>query len=473
MSVVVPHQYQPSRTAPGKPALLRQLGMVSATALVVSNMIGVGIFASTGFLAGDLGSATLILLAWAVGAICALLGAFCYSELGVNFPSSGGEYVYLTEAYGPTWGFMTGWVSFFAGFSAPTAIAALAFADYLGYFFPALKQQSSMWSIGSGDFVWRIGGAQIVACSVVGIFTILNFIGVQRVARVQNLLTAIKVGMIVALILLALFAGTGDWRHFSTPAIRTSTMPIAAQFAISLFWIYVAYSGWNAATYVAEELRRPARTLPMALAVGTTVVAVLFIALNVIFIYAVPLEEMKGVVAIGSLSAKYLFGPEIGGFFAALMALSLLATVNAQITVGPRVYYAMAKNKAFPHAAAYVDPRWHTPVNAIAAQGLCTMLMALTPFADLMQYIGMLLNFFAVMSVASLFIFRRRAGWQKLAVVSFAYPLFPVAFIAVGLWMTYQGLVRQPWWISLAAALTVGTGALIYHSHIKHASTAD
>jgi basic amino acid/polyamine antiporter, APA family len=471
MAVVGSRQYSPPRSA-DKPTLLRQLGIVSATALVISNMIGVGIFASTGFLAADLGSAQLILLAWAVGACCALLGACCYSELGVNFPSSGGEYVYLTEAYGPTWGFMTGWVSFFAGFSAPTAIAALAFADYLASFFPNWKQLDIEWTIGSGGFAWHFGGVQIVACSVVAIFTILNFIGVQRVARVQNLLTGIKVGMIVAFVLLAFFGGRGDWHHFSEPATRTSTTPIVAQFAISLFWIYVAYSGWNAATYVAEELRRPVRTLPIALAVGTTLVAVLFIALNVVFIYSVPLEQMKGVLAVGALSAKQLFGGEIGGFFSALMALSLLATVNAQVTVGPRVYYAMAKNKAFPQAAARVNPRWHTPVNAIAAQGLCTILMALTPFRDLMQYIGMLLNFFAVMSVASLFIFRRRPGWRKLGVVSFAYPMFPALFVAIGLWMTVLGLARQPWWISLAAALTVGTGALLYHARIKQAATA-
>ena len=206
--------------------------------------------------------------------------------------------------------------------------------------------------------------------------------------------------MIAGFIVLGSLAGNGDWHNFSMPATRWTTTPIAEQFAVSLFWIYVAYSGWNAATYVAEELKTPARTLPLALAVGTTLVAVLFIALNVVFIYGVPLEEMKGVVAIGSLAASRLFGPEVAGMFSALMAVSLLATVNAMVTIGPRVYYAMAKNRAFPQAAAKVDPRWHTPVVAIMAQGVCTMLMALTPFYDLMQYIGILLNFFAVMSVA-------------------------------------------------------------------------
>ena len=137
-------------------------------------MVGTGIFTTTGFLAGDLGSAKLILLIWVAGALCALTGAFCYSELGINFPSSGGEYVYLTEAYGPTWGFVTGWISFFAGFSAPVAAAALAFSDYLGYFYPSLKQSNPALVLGSGNWSLKLGSAQTVACSLVAIFTILN-----------------------------------------------------------------------------------------------------------------------------------------------------------------------------------------------------------------------------------------------------------------------------------------------------------
>src|SRR5947207_3610011 len=150
-----------------KPGLLRQIGFFGATALVISNMVGTGIFATTGFMAGDLGDARLILLAWFVGAVFALCGALSYSELGINFPSSGGEYVYLTRAFGPTWGFMTGWVSFFAGFSAPIAAAALAFSEYLGHFFPALSQENAPVIAGSGEWAIRLGGAQAVACGLV------------------------------------------------------------------------------------------------------------------------------------------------------------------------------------------------------------------------------------------------------------------------------------------------------------------
>ncbi len=446
--------------------LLRQLGIVSATALVVSNMIGTGIFTTSGFLAGDLGAPSLVLIIWVVGAMFALFGAFCYSELGVNFPSSGGEYVYLTQAYGPTWGFMTGWASFFAGFSAPIAAAALAFSDYMGYFFPAVKQANAQFTIGSGTWSLKVGGAQFLASALIAVFTALNCFGVSRVAKIQNVLTVIKVLVVVAFIALGFLVGTGSFDHFSMPAQRTSTAPLYHQFAISLFWIYVSYSGWNAATYVAEELRRPERTLPIALTFGTALVATLYVGLNLVFIYATPLETMKGVVAVGSLAASHLFGPETAGLFSALMALSLLATVNAMVTIGPRVYYAMAKNGAFLASAAKVDSRWHTPVFAILCQGVCAMLMTLTPFPQLVIYIGFVLNFFAVMSVVSLFLLRRRPGWQKLKVVSFGWPAIPVIFVVVGAWMTLFGMTLEPK-VSVAAILTVVLGAAIYHAKLS------
>lgn len=430
-------------------------------------MIGTGIFTSSGFLAGDLGDPALFLLIWVVGAAVALAGAFCFSELGVNFPSSGGEYVYLTRAYGPTWGFITGWVSFFAGFSAPIAISALAFADYLSFFSPALKNENALLTLGSGDWTFRFGGAQILAGALVTVFTVLNVFGIGRVARIQNVLTGIKIAVVTSFVFFGFLIGTGNWDHFSQHAVRTSTVPIGQQFAISLFWIYVAYSGWNAATYVAEEIKNPARTLPIALAFGTALVATLYVLLNVVFLYAAPLEEMKGVIAIGSLTAKKLFGQEIAGVYSALMALSIMSSVSAMVTIGPRVYYAMAKNGAFFASAARVHEKYRTPVAAILAQGVCAVLMTLTPFPQLFFYVGMTLNFTALLAVASILVFRsRRPDWQKLKVVSFAYPLVPAVFILAGTWMTWQGLLKQTR-ISLIAIATILAGALVYHFRIK------
>ncbi|HXA51110.1 MAG TPA: amino acid permease [Candidatus Acidoferrum sp.] len=450
-----------SKTPVAQPALLRQLGFFSATALVISNMAGTGIFATTGFMAGDLGSAWVILAAWTVGALFAFAGALSYSELGVNFPRSGGEYVYLSEAYGPSWGFMTGWVSFFAGFSAPIAAAALAFSDYLGYFFPVLKHDHLYTTIGSGTLSLRLGAGQAAASALIALFTILNCVGIKRTAVVQNILTGTKLAVICALILFGFLLGHGDWAHFSQPAVRTSTLSLPVQFVVSLIWVMVGYSGWNAATYVAGELKQPERTLPAALAAGTGIVAALYVGLNLVFIYSTPLENMKGVMAIGALSASNLFGAGIAGVFAAMMAASIMATVNAMVTIGPRVYYAMAQKRAFFPAAAQVHPRWRTPVVAIIAQGLCAMLMTLTPFPELMVFIGMSLTFFTVMAVASVLVLRRRPGWTRLAAVSFCYPLVPLAYIFVGVSMMVYGFIGQPA-PSLAAFATVAAGALVY-----------
>jgi APA family basic amino acid/polyamine antiporter len=432
--------------------------LVSATALVVSNMIGTGIFTGTGFLAAQLGSTDLILWIYALGGVCAFLGAMCYAELGINFPSSGGEYVYLTKAFGPVWGFMTGWASFFAGFSAPIAAAALAFSAYLGHFFPSLQP--------TDETGIRFGGAQVIACVLVGLFTALNIFGVQRTATVQNFLTGLKVTVLLAFIVLGFTIGDGHAANFSLTATRDVNTPLVEQFAISLVWVYVAYSGWNAATYVAEELHRPSKTLPWALGIGTVLVTALYLALNLVFIYAAPLQEMKNVEAVGSFAASHMFGPVGSGIFAGLMALSLMSTVNAMVTIGPRVYFAMARNGAFPAVAAKVHPKFHTPVAAIVAQAVCTMLMTLTPFPQLVLYIGMTLNVFTVMSVLSIFFFRKRTGWQKLPAVSFLYPLFPVLFAVVGIWLTYQGIVLKPW-IALATFLTLLTGAAVYHFKLR------
>ncbi|HYZ83749.1 MAG TPA: APC family permease, partial [Bryobacteraceae bacterium] len=334
----------------------------------------------------------------------------------------------------------------------------------------ALQQKNSFALFGSGDFTFRLGGAQLAASALIAVFTALNVFGLKGVARIQNSLTGLKLIVILAFILLGLAVGSGDWSHFQQNAARTSSSPILSQFIISLFWVSVSYSGWNAATYVAEEIKQPARTLPLALTVGTALVAALYFLLNVVFIYSTPLEQMKGVLAIGSLTAQNLFGSQIAGIFSLLMAISLMSTVNAMVTIGPRLYYAMAKNGAFVGSAAKVDERYRTPVIAILCQGACAMLMTITPFPQLVLYIGFTLNFFTFMSAASLFKFRRRHDWQKLGVVSFAWPLIPATFLLVGLWMILYGITLQPR-VAAASTFTVLTGALVYHLRMRRNAT--
>jgi APA family basic amino acid/polyamine antiporter len=449
-------------------SLKRQLGVVSATALVVSNMIGTGIFTTSGYLAGDLGSPGLVVSIWFVGAVIALAGALCYAELGANFPRSGGEYVYLTEAWGPAWGFVDGWVSFVAGFSAAIATSALAIAAYLGYFYPALDpNQTAASDVAVGPLVLHFGGGHLLACGIVLLFTALNVFGVGQVARLQNVLTAGKILVLLLFLVLGFAVGQGDWGNFSQPAERFSDSPLPAQFLISLVFVYFGYSGWNAAVYVAEEIKEPERTLPIALVFGTILVALFYAALNCLYIYANPLEAMKGVEAVGAQASTALFGGAAGGLFAAAMAASLLATINAMSMVGPRVYYAMARDGAFFRVATRLHPKWKSPWITVIAQGLCCCLLIITgTFEDLVYYIGFTLWLFTAASVLALFRFRKRPGWKPSRWVSIAYPLIPLAYVAANL-LVFVYFVNARRGVAAWSLVTVLGGALLYHFYIR------
>lgn len=441
-------------------SLRRELTLTNGTAIVVANMIGAGIFGITGFLAGDLGKPYLVLGIWLAGAVVALAGCLCYSELAVNLPRSGGEYVYLREAWGPAWGFLSGWISFFAGFAAPIAAAALLFSEYLAHFYPALSPGSATGSTLSSKWI-HTGAGNLLAIGVVAVFAVVNIVGVRFAGKVQNLLTGLKIGILGAFVALAFLLGKGSASHFSAQAVRTSHHGLGAQFAVSLIFVMFAYSGWNAAVYVAEEMKSPERTLPAALVAGTLIVAALYFALNVAFIYALPLEAMKGVERIGAAAAAALFGGK-GNVFSAVMSVGLLSTVSAMMIVGPRVYYAMAKDGCFFRGAARVHARWGTPIQAVLWQSLATCLMILTgSFESLLYYIGFALVLFAALAVVGMVRLRQRPGWRRLRAASWGYPLVPAVFVGASAWMLCYTMALRPKESGLGL-LTLVAGMLVY-----------
>ena len=444
-----------------EPSLRRELGLTHSTAIVIANMIGTGIFTTTGFLAGDLGRPALVLGIWVAGAVVAVAGCLCYSEMGVNLPESGGEYVFLREAWGPVWGFLSGWISFFAGFSAPIAAAALAFSEYVSHFFPRFAVTAAKTGVAAGPF--HTGYGQGLAVGIVVILAIINVAGLRLAARVQNLLTGLKLGVLMLFLCFAFVIGHGSSGHFSQFAVRTSTHSLPAQFAVSLIFVMFAYSGWNAATYVSGEIKAPERTIPASLVVGTLTVAAFYLLLNIAFLYALPLQSMKGVVAIGEASAGALFGVRGGSFFSAIMSIGLLSCVSAMVIAGPRVYFAMAKDGCFFRTAARIHPKWGTPVYAIVYQTLVAALMILTgTFESLIYYIGFALIFFAALAVAGSIRLRRRAGWKKLAVLSRGYPWAPALFIAASIWMLVYTAALRPKESALGL-LTIIAGAALYY----------
>jgi APA family basic amino acid/polyamine antiporter len=455
-----------------RPSLRRELTLTNGTAIVVANMIGAGIFGITGFLAGDLGKPSLVLGIWLVGALVALAGCLCYAELAINLPRSGGEYVYLREAWGPAWGFLSGWISFFAGFAAPVAASALLFSEYLAHFYPALSPSGPAGMLSTSSRWIHTGKGPLLAVGVVALFAVVNILGVRFAGKIQNVLTGLKVGILGAFLALAFLAGKGSVSHFSAEAVRTSHHSLGGQCAVSLIFVMFAYSGWNAATYVAEEMKSPERTLPASLVAGTLIVAAFYLALNAAFIYAMPLEAMKGIERIGGAAAEALFGGKGGDFFSAVMSVGLLSTVSAMVIVGPRVYYAMAQDGCFFRGAARVHPRWGTPVQAILWQSLATALMILTgTFDSLLYYIGFALVLFAALAVAGMVRLRKRPAWKRLRAVSWAYPLAPAVFIGASAWMLCYTMALRPK-ESFLGLLTLVGGALVYRWFFRRRAPA-
>jgi APA family basic amino acid/polyamine antiporter len=447
--------------APGasrEPDLTRRLGVFPATNIVVANMIGAGIFTTSGLLMDQLGDARLLLALWLAGGVLALLGALCYSELGAALPRAGGEYAYLAELFHPLLGFLTGWVSFFVGFSAPLAASALGVSEYLGRAWPQL--------LAAGDPALVKKG---VAILVIGVLAAVHLRGVEFGARVQNVLTVGKIVLIAGLVAAGFALGRGDLGHLgaatgaSAAAAGAAASP--AGFAgwqavgLSLMWIMFAYSGWNASAYVGSEIRDPARSLPRSLLVGTGIVTLLYLGLNLLYVYALPPAEMRGVVAIGGLAASRLFGGAAETIVSALIAFALVSSVSALILLGPRVYYAMARDGYLFRAVARVDPLTRAPGTAIAAQCLIAAVMVLTgTFDQILTYMGFCLGIFPIVAVAGV-VKLRRAGTLPYRMP--LYPLPPLVYAAAGAAMLVLAYVERPVESSIAV-VTVLAGIPFY-----------
>jgi APA family basic amino acid/polyamine antiporter len=389
--------------------LSRTLGLFPATNLVVANMIGAGIFTTSGLLMAELGNPTLMILLWVCGGILALFGALCYGALGAAMPRAGGEYVYLSEQFHPIFGFLTGWVSFFVGFSAPLAASSLGFSEYLTRAFPELIGGDN------GDLLKRL-----ISVVVIASLTSVHLRGIEFGSRVQNVLTVGKVLLISGLIFLGFSLGNGSLGHMTSVSGFEFDGQGWKTVALSLMWITFAYTGWNASVYIGSEIKNPRRNLPLSLIVGTAIVMLLYICLNLLFVFAVPLEEMSGVIAVGGLAAAHLFGPSAEVAVSLLIAFALLSSISAIIILGPRVYYAMAKDGYFFKAVADVHPVFRVPSKAIVLQAIIAIVMVTSgTFDQILTYMGFCLGIFPILAVMG--VFKLAVGWgYRVAAVLFA-----------------------------------------------------
>lgn len=428
----------------------RQLGFTVTAAIVVANMIGTGVFTSTGYQAASLHDPWTIVLAWVIGGVAALCGAACYAELGSIMPKAGGEYVYLREAYHPIFGYLSGWVSLTAGFSAPIAAAAIAFAKYVAAI------------VGPGHPVDGVASAaslgdteqKLIAIALIAAVTALHAFDTKLGGRIQAAFTALKVALIAVFIGAGLLVGKGDWSHFASQRGGLGNMA-TKDFAIALMYVSFAYSGWNAAAYIAGEVKDPQRNLPRALLVGTGTVMVLYVLLNVVYFYALPSPQLENVGEVGAVTAIQLFGTSAGTLLSSLIALALVSAVSAMIMAGPRVYASMAADGALPRQLARHSARG-VPSMAVAAQGiLATLFVVVASLPQLVEFVGFTLAASAALTVAGLFVMRKRGASS--AYRAWGYPVTPLVFIALSLWIVYVQVTSH----LMASAIVAGVIALV------------
>ncbi len=444
----------------------RRLGLAITAAIVIANMIGSGVFTSTGFQAAALHDPPTILLAWVVGGVIALCGAAAYAELGSLMPRAGGEYVYLREAYHPVAGFMSGWVSLTAGFSAPIALAAIGFARYLAKLVPSIHQDVP-WFVAKLDLGVAVnlhfGAEQAVAIALILAVTCLHSIDTKLGGWVQAVFTAAKVLLIVGFILGGLLLGDGHWSNLASQSGGFENVGTLA-FATALIYVSFAYSGWNAAAYIANEVERPERNLPRALLLGTGVVMLLYVLLNIVFFYAVPSDQLAGVLEVGHAAAQALFGAKAGNLVTSVIALALVSSVSAMIMAGPRVYAAMATDRALPHQLAHHNQRG-VPLNAVITQGVLASMFCVIGDPDvLIRFVGFTLAIFAALTVSAVFVLRRRG--MRAAYRTFGYPVTPLLFIGTSIWIAASQIYNQPK-ESGVVALVLLLGAVLYVTMVR------
>jgi APA family basic amino acid/polyamine antiporter len=377
--------------------LERRLGPLDAAAVIVSNVIGGGILFTPPQVAASVPSAMLFLSTWAAGGLLAFAGAIAYAELAALRPRAGGEYVYLREAYGPLAAFLTGWTSFVAGFAGAIAANAVFFAVYLGRFVPAAGDANPFLvvPIVPGTIQLTFSPQTICALALVWGFAFIHLRGVGPGRVVGNILAVLKVSALVLFVALGFSFGAGD----ASNIVHVAPVP-AANWLLALIPIMFAYSGWNAASYIAEEIRDPGRNAPRAFALGTGAVVALYLGLNMLYLYVFPVERLATIEgSVLDVVADGLIGPAAGDVMAAVAVVSLSASVSAMTFAGPRVYFAMARDGLFFRSAAVVHPRYRTPARSIVAQALWTSLLVLSAQGDtLVNYTGFAITLFLTRS---------------------------------------------------------------------------
>jgi APA family basic amino acid/polyamine antiporter len=439
----------PDDTSPR--VLERRLGPIDAAAIVIANVIGVGIFITPGYIASQVPRPAWIIGVWLAGGLLAFAGAVAYAELAALRPRSGGEYVYLREGFGSLAAFLTGWTSLVAGFAGAIAAAALNVGSYLGRFAPAAGDPTPIAVLPLGPLSLVLSRQSLVALAAIIGLAFIHLRGLGPGRLVQDTLAGLKVGALTLFVAIGLSFGHGTAAHVTSPAAAAAGSIGLNGIAVAMLLVMFTYSGWNAASYVAEEIRNPGRNVPLALAAGTVVVVLLYLGLNFLYLYALPVQHIVALAAkdapIANAAADQLLGPAAASLIGGLAVLILLSSLSAMTVAGPRVYYAMARDGVFFRGLANVHPRFHTPWIAIIVQTAWSGLLVLlnwtapgTPTGfrnlDLPSYTGFAVLLFSGFAVSTVFVLRWRYPNEPRPFRAWGYPIAPAIFTIASLVIT-------------------------------------
>lgn len=417
-------------------------------------MIGTGIFTSLGFQVLELRTGFALLFLWLLGGISSLIGAMAYAELGTAMPRSGGEYHFLSRVYHPALGFVSGWISFIVGFAAPAAAAASALSAYL------------MAAIGISPREGFFNAGQITSILVIGLLSMLHARFKRAGASFQNIMTSLKILVLLLFILAGFLSNTDQSLDFSPNAASLKEI-ISPAFAIAIFFVSFAYSGWNAAAYIIGEMDRPGRNIPISLILGTLLVTGLYIGITFVFLKVIPLGTMAGKIEIGFLFGKELLGVDAGRVMGGLFSLLLFSTVSSLVITGPRVTQVMGEDypgiRWFSHTSIF-----DTPARAIYIQaGIAIVYLITSTFEQMITYIGFTLNLMTLLTVLGMMLNRRNLPPGNASVYRVRpYPLLPIIFLMINTWIMIFGLVYRPV-ASFAGIITAVLGLLAWF-WLKH-----
>jgi APA family basic amino acid/polyamine antiporter len=433
-----------SRPAPTAEAqLVKGIGLWGATLLVIGNVIGSGIFLTTGGMVAELPSTTLVLAAWVAGGLLAMAGGLTYAEMGSMYPRSGGLYVYLSEAYGPAWGFLFGWACFLVILTGSVATVAIGFAEYFSYFFPALSTANVLVTLPMPWGAWSISAGQLVAAASIAIITAINYVGVNSGNAVNGILTVAKMGALVVLPILALAYMRAE--PVFTPVVPPDAARPLVSFGVMMIAVMWTYEGWYYVAFAAGEIKDAARNVPRSLIYGTLALTAIYVAVNLGYFYTLSLAEMSGVTRIAEKAATVLVGPIGAALVAGSVVVSTFGCNVAAIISSSRTAFAMAADGRFFPAAAKVHPVYRTPHVAILITSTWSAFLTLTGgYETLFTYVTFASVLFGTLGGAAIFVLRVKKPDVPRPYRALGYPVIPALYVLGSLALVVNTLLERP-----------------------------